>query len=203
MARRPNSNLVRRLLSGKDRLTPMEKEAIFEDVWQEIRPRPWRGLRPLLGLGAVVATGMALFFVIPTASGPNDRFATKGGGEAFLAVACVQGDKPAPCTPGRKLLFDVGPAAEGFFAAWAERPDGATIWYLPDREDQTSFPIDSNTRGVLSRAVVLGPEHIAGNYQVLGVFSDSPLSRQQLREVAAQNVQRPGIQIVRRQLEVR
>lgn len=58
--------------------------------------------------------------------------------------------------------------------------DDAWIWYFPSSPDGRSVALPSDG-GVLDLGIALGPEHAAGRYTVVGVFSDQPLDRAEVR----------------------
>lgn len=166
-------DLTARLLTGKRGLSRPEKEAIFARVLTRTTSRRGRFRWPALIL--TLSTATAAMFLLFRSPRPAE-FQARGGARASFRIACLAG----PCRTGGKLLFEVSALPGGYFAAFARRTDGTIIWYFPDRETGESVSV-LGAGGELGRAVVLGPEHVPGEYQVFGMVSPRPLSRADVR----------------------
>lgn len=167
-----DDRLVSRLLAGRDALSRVEKDALLDRV---TAPPPRRMRWAWLALPALAAAAVAVLVVKPS---HDTDFGTRGGSGTFAAlhVTC----SPA-CTAGGKLVLDVhGTTGYRYVAAFAKRADGTVLWYFPATDDARSVEVPAN--GVLDRSIVLGPEHVAGPYQIYGVFSNAPLTRAAIRD---------------------
>jgi len=170
-------HLIPRLLAGRDRLSRLEKEEILDNVLRASAPRRsrwWLAALPAFALAALV-----LVLALPRSGGRGSEFTARGGGKpvATFAATCN------PCTPGGTLLFDThGTTGFRYFAAFAKRADGTVLWYFPAESGASVDLVSQPTHGVLDRGIVIGPEHAPGTYRVYAVFSNEPLTRQQIRE---------------------
>src|SRR4051812_24497876 len=120
---------VARLLSGQNRLSRREKDALFERVVAELAPR--RTLRRpavLLALAGAAAAILALPWVIrDRRDRPADEpFAARGAAPADFGLVCT-GQPDGGCHPGQKLMFDLQGGAYRYFAAFARRDDGTIL----------------------------------------------------------------------------
>jgi hypothetical protein len=150
---------------------------------------------------------IALVVVVPRGSGPAEpELAARGGGDVTAFEPTCPGAPAAGCRTGDKLLFDVhGTSGYRYFAAFSRRPDGTIVWYFPT-SDGTSLDLSTHQRsGVVDQGVVLGAEHPAGRYQIYGVFSRTPLTRQAIRDRfdEAAHHAGPDTRVVTRELVVR
>ncbi len=181
MAIEEDRDLMARLLSGRDRSSRLEKEAIFQAVVEALpehkQPRRW--LKAALAGGALVSS-TAIMIVLFTPLDPP--FQTRGE-DANFHVFCEEHGKTSPCKQGSRLHFDVTPPhAHTFFAAFSERPDGTVIWYFPSSAKGPGLNLKRHSRqGLLDTGIQLGPEHTPGRYRVYGYFSKTPLSRDDIR----------------------
>jgi hypothetical protein len=167
-----DDRLVSRLLAGRDALSRVEKDELLDRV---IAPPPRRARWAWLALPALAAAAVAVLVVRPS---HDSDFGARGGSGTFAAlhVTC----SPA-CTAGGKLVLDVhGTTGYRYVAAFAKRADGTVLWYFPATDTATSVEVPAS--GVLDRSIVLGPEHVAGPYQIYGVFSNAPLARAAIRD---------------------
>lgn len=204
-------SLEARLLSGRNQLSRIEKEAILESVLDRVAladaaaaapdavqggsasPAPrqpdrrrlalWLG--PPLGLAAASLLGFLLLRPAPPQPG---ELTARGGSELSrqlpdFAPRCIDAQGPTACRPGRRLLFVLRrDETHPYFAAYAEHPDGTRLWYLPDSASGQSVDLRSAaTQDVLSTTIVLGSEHRPGRYRIHGVFSQTPLSRAEVQ----------------------
>lgn len=192
-----------RLLSGRNRLSRLEKEQILDSVLAETAPR--RRARWWFAAVPAVAAAVAIVVVLalPSQHEPAE-FTARGSGHALAAFepTCAGG-----CVSGSKILFDVaGTEGYRYFAAFSQRSDGTVLWYFPSSDADTSIDLAQQAgSGVLDRGIVIGSEHPAGTYRMFGVFSTEPLSRQQIRERFddATVTAGPGTSVIERELVVR
>ena len=198
---RRSDRLVPRLLSGRDRLSRIEKDAILEQV---LGARTSRRTRWMWFAAPVLAAGVAILVIAPWR---NDRAATEtiaARGGSARAIASLHVTCAGACTPGAKLLFDLhGTTTFRYFAAFAQRDDGTVLWYFPTSDAATSIELGNATSGVLEQGIVLGAEHPAGHYVVFGVFSNAPLTRAAIRDGFVESSRTlPGANVVTAELEV-
>ncbi|HEY4056151.1 MAG TPA: hypothetical protein VGM39_06055 [Kofleriaceae bacterium] len=188
--------VVGRLLAGRDQLSVNEKDAMLVRVMAQSAPasKPWWAF----GLAGVLAAAAVLVLVLMRGHSPaSEQIASRGKAASIMRVVCAESGGIGSCQRGGKLLFDLAPAGKAYFAAFAERPDGSVIWYTPADETGTSERV---TDGVAGLGIRLGDEHPTGTYRVHGVFSDEPLTREEIR--AAVNADRADIVDDVRTLEV-
>lgn len=186
--------LVSRLLSGKDELSVLEKDEILANVLAEVAPAKksfWRRpglLLPLVG----VAVALVLIPVVMRADGASstvDFFAARGHESRAAAVTLVcptpeGGIGKGACQADDKLIFDLSASAGySFFAAFARGEQGTVIWYFPEAEGGHSLNLEKSLdEGVLDRGVTLGADHPRGRYELYGIFSDEPLTRDLIKD---------------------
>jgi len=178
-----SKHLVARLLSGRNRLSRREKDVLFERVVAELAPRR-RFRRPaaLLALAGAAAAILALPWVIGDHGdrSVDEPFAARGAAPADLGLVCAGPD--GRCHPGQKLMFDLQGGAYRYFAAFARRDDGTIVWYFPDSPTGHSLELAGRlSHGVLDRGVALDERHGAGHYQVFGIYSAVPLTRDEIK----------------------
>jgi len=175
-----HEGLVSRLLSRRNRLSRVEKDAILECVLAEVAPASRRRRTAWLVAGLGLAAAAGLLLVLPRLSpspGRADETFTARGGGAPSAFRAHCGD--TGCRAGAKLVFEISEgAADRYFAAFARRADGTILWYFPETAAGTSKDLSRDLeRGVVTTGIVLGAEHPPGSYEVYGVFSRRPLDR--------------------------
>jgi hypothetical protein len=219
-----------RLLSGRNEPSVLEKEAALELVLAQVgappRRWPWGARVAAAGLPAFAAAlAVVLVFFVGSPSGDiasEDGFQARGDGTnasvASFALRCVNEDPAAAsrpddveCRQGTVLGFSASPpTGKTHFAAFAQRSDGAVLWYFPEAGGQSaSLKAEGGAKAVLPRGVPLGAEHPPGSYEVYGVFSSTPLSRERLRKILgpdlvgrADSVSGSSVVVARRQIEV-
>jgi hypothetical protein len=84
------------------------------------------------------------------------------------------------------LWFDFG-AAPGarYFAAFARSGSGTVIWYFPASASDHSIDLRERLhKGVLDQVVEIDAAYPSGAYEMYGVLSDTPLSRDEVRRMA-------------------
>lgn len=189
-----------RLLSGRDEPSVLEKEAALQRVLAQVSPKsrrwPWDvrvgWAAALPALGAAAAAVAMVFYMGDSSQESGNEFQSRGtDASASLSIRCVSAgaatavSADAGCARGTVMGFAASPPADKpYFAAFSQRSDGTVLWYLPS-PGETSEPLTPGDDGVavVPRGVPVGGEHSAGTYEVFGVFSSSPLSRAQLREI--------------------
>jgi hypothetical protein len=98
--------------------------------------------------------------------------------------ACVETGSRARCGADGTLAFVVERSAQSpsYLALLARTPDGGVLWYAPEATGQSLVLDPGVEQGrALREGVALAGSHAAGDYDVLVVWSDRPLSREQLR----------------------
>jgi hypothetical protein len=193
-----------RLLSGRNRLSRLEKEQILDRVLGEVAPTRRRSRWWFAAMPALAAAAVLLLVLVPWRSRHAADFTARGASHAVGAFEprCAHG-----CGAGDKLLFDLaGTTGYRYFAAFSQRGDGTVLWYFPTSDGATSLELGSELgSGVLDQSIVLGSEHAPGTYRVFGVFSTEPLTRAQIRERfdEAQLTAGPGTRVVEQELVIR
>lgn len=195
------NDLVPRLLSGRNRISRLEKERVLQQVLSQVAAaetekvatrRRNRWLWPgLLALASTTAGLALLWRVQQWPSRDGELWTRRGGpvapGQSQLQTVCSDGQKEVACAPGRRLLLGLSFAPERpFFAAYAVRPDGAVLWYVPAAATQASVDLRAwLRRGYLAESLLLGDEHLPGRYRLYAIFSPQPLERQSLKDLVA------------------
>jgi hypothetical protein len=176
-------------------------------VVAELAPR--RTLRRpavLLALAGAAAAILALPWVIGDRRDrpAEEPFAARGAAPADFGLVCT-GQPDGGCHPGQKLMFDLQGGAYRYFAAFARRDDGTILWYFPDSPAGHSIELAGRLpHGVLDRGVALDERHGAGHYQVIGIYSAVPLTRDEIKarfRPGAADLG-PGTSVVTRELAV-
>lgn len=204
-----NKRPLHRLLAGKNQLSRLDKEEIFENVLREVAPRRAPRTRTL---GILVASAVALAAIVALTlplgrREPDGRFAPRGGlAQASFELACPSSPR-GECRRGDRLLFYLdGHEGYRYFAAFARSADGRVVWYFPSAPKGGGVELAHALRErTLDRAIVLGPEHAQGRHDVYGIFSARPLDRQAIRDRfdAQRLAAGEGTRVVVRALEVR
>ena len=197
---------VARLLSGRNAPSVLERERQFERIFAAIEAdsKPARRyFRPFaFALGGSLCVLALLLLRRPAVP----EFAARGGpapsGVAFRPLCAGASD--AHCKQGSALAFEVTAGAElQYFAAFAQRPDGAVVWYFPEANG-VSVRLDRNASSpVLDRGARLGNDEPPGHYELYGVFSKQPLTRAQIKSALGADLQGTnGVNVLRRSFEV-
>lgn len=197
---------LNRLLAGRDALTQADKDAALEQVLEKLpaeppAERPAGLLAPWLRWAMV---GLCLVLLVPVGyrllSNREDQFTARGPADdkpSFAAV-CAATLAEGKCAAGGKLLFRVEPRGATHFASLSIGNGGAVVWYFAD-VGLENIAAD----GLLSVGVPLGPEHPAGRYDVVGVFADRALTKDEVRTLL-EAPEKPSVKaaVVHRALEV-
>jgi len=196
---------VARLLSGRNAPSVLEKERLFEHVFQQValETKPTRARwQPLAFAFASALCLVAVLLLRPHAP----EFAARGGlglSEPTFRPLCNSG-ADALCKQGQALGFEVMASAEPqYFAAFAQRPDGAIVWYLPEASGKSLQLSREPGSPVLDRGVQIGTEQPPGHYEVFGVFSSRPLTRAEIKSAVGDDLRGSrDVRVVRRSIEV-
>ena len=194
-----------RLIAGRNAPSVLAKEQLFERIYAQVQPKPERRPRgawlfaAVAGAAAVAAAAVLLVHPgEPEFQARGSRVAAASSPE--LVVSCPGA---GGCRVGSKLSFALRAQATSYFAAFARRFDGTIIWYFPEPESSSVAVPQTSEPALLDRAVLLGPEHLPGHYEVYGVFSRQPLTREQLKLKVREDLSgSPDAVVVRRPLEV-
>lgn len=205
----PDDRTIARLLSRKNSPSVVEKEAIFERVYERVQgeaaPSRAGGSVRLVWVWALGLAAAAAVALLWPGREPASELAARGGGEAngvALELSC--GRTAAPCRVAGSLAFELGPAPSTlYFAAFARRQDGTIIWYFPEAEAVGLKVKASSTPHVLERAVTLGPEHTPGHYELFALLSSAPMTRAQLKAALGPDLSGGSeLRVLRRSFEV-
>jgi len=203
----PSDARLNRLLTGRDKLSQADKDAVLEGVFarlpQEPSASPGPAFAPWLRW-AFAATALLLFvsagyFLFSPST--RSEFTSRGEARATRAfsIHCAQDMVEGRCARGGKLLFKVDPRGARWFAALARSESAAVVWYFEAVEIK-----DPSAGGLLEQGVPLGSEHAPGHWEVIGLFSERPLDKARIRALLEEGGAKDsaGIEIVRRPLEV-
>lgn len=198
---------IGRLLSGRARLSRPEHESIAARVLEataaEVVPASTSRSKWLWPTGLLLAAAAAVLLVVALPDGADpvdpdpDPFTARGGSEGPQ----LQLDCDPDCTPGSQVVLeasDIG--AYSHVAVFSFRDDGVAIWYAPGDKGGTSVPLAPGTRTLLPFRIELDEAHSQGRYDVVAVFSQTPLDRDALR--AAYQERPDTVAIVERVLVV-
>lgn len=197
---------LERLLSGRDAPSVSEREELFERIYAQTEAGRRRWLAPALGAALASAAAVVLMFM-QLRSPADAEFRARGSGLAMgpeLTLACTEG---VTCRPGDKLSLAVHAHAHAtestYFSAFARRFDGVVIWYFPEPMGASQALPSGGARAVLDRAVLLGPEHLPGRYEVFGVFTRRPFTRAELKLALGDDLAGSAeASVLRRSLEI-
>jgi hypothetical protein len=167
-----------RLLSGRPGPSVLEKEAIRERMLAQhsLRRRAlrWSWLVPL------AASATAAFVMARV--GDGDEFSSRGdrAEQPVLRVVCVDTGAVGSCPAGGTLAFQGAGTAYPYLAVFARRSDGLVIWYFPSATGPEDVAAP-DPRAPLAHGIRLGDEQPPGRYEIVGVFSQRPLSRSEVK----------------------
>ena len=178
------------MMLAEGRLGGAAKERVFDAVVSRVQPRrrPFT-LRAFLAAGLLAGGAAAALLLVPRTG--ND-FSAKGGagaGAPALEISCAGGSLDA-CPVGSRLIFGVEGATSGYLAAYADPAGGGErIWYFSaDGQSPALAPVAGTQ--VARKAILLGHEHVLGDYLVHVLVTARPLSRAELGQVPAVIAQR-------------
>lgn len=187
------------MLSGRDGPSVLEQETGFQRVMQQLEreraPRRWRLWAPATAMIAAAAAAVLLFARAP---GVEPPFAARGGGggHAALQVLCVEHGASGRCPSGGRLAFVAESDSHRYLALFVRRGDGLVIWYLPS-SGGTSAPIADQAGKPLRHGAQLGADQPPGEYEVFGVFSSTPLTREEIKRDLGPELRSSAHRVVR------
>ena len=202
---RDEDRAVARLLSGRDSLSQPEHEAILGAVLEATAAEPASEPERVrwwwpAGFAALLAVGLAVWLLPtdPPAPDPDDAFVARGGsdGAPQLELHC----EPTCRAEGRVELEVADTQDFEHVAVFAFREDGAVIWYAPATDEGKSVPLPDAPRGLLPFQIEIDDAHPPGRYEVVAMFSKTPLDRDAVR--AAYEAKSAEVVVVERTLEV-
>jgi hypothetical protein len=184
-----------RLLARKDDVTVQEKEQVLDAVLQTVKSERhsvegngvlwWTWAAGLAALLMVVAAGGFWYWGGAQPVTDEDAAFTPKGDmppTSHFQVHCVNGAGDGMCTPGARLIITVnGVRQPSYFAAFSIRQtDDVVIWMFPSRPNGQSIPIVGDGE-MLNQAILLDAHYPAGKYEIVGLISDHPLRRAQIK----------------------
>lgn len=193
-----DDRITSRVLSDSYGMAVDEHEELFDAIYDEVRAEEsedapdavaqtreadpagpaWPRLVALAALLLLVAVPAAIWFT--QGDDPQPEFRARGGGSSFQVV-CLEGDAEKPCGPGRSLNLVAQPSDDAkYFAAFGRTPDRTIHWYQPAAPDGTSHRLRDQAGATLPRNIKLS-ENLQGPLTVYGVFSEEPLTRDDIR----------------------
>ena len=202
-----------RLLAGRDRMSRMDKERVFDTVCAELaasepaQPRRRRYLIAALAGATAIAAIVPVILLTRSSTDDGELVARGGDGAPSFVLRCGASAGTGPCDRGETVAFDIArtAASHAHFAAFAQREsDGLIIWYFPATRDATSIDLARHTeRGLIDVGIMLGAEHEPGAYRVYGVFGPRPLSRDDVKAAVQADEAGDDIAVVTRTLVVK
>ena len=197
-----------RVLAGKDDVTVQEKEQVLDAVLGKLTgdvsaSENSSGLRwkwrVIVGAATAVFAIVAALWIWNARSNEavsnlsnnagRDILTPKGSGapSSFFYVRCIQGRSIGSCRPGARLAFgfnDLKPPA--YFSAFAIRQtDDTVIWMFPTTATGLSVLVPPN-RKVLKQAILIDEHYPPGSYEIVGLRSAHPLTREQIKLFVSQ-----------------
>jgi hypothetical protein len=198
----PSDDEIDRLLA-RGGLAGGQRERILGEVLTRTATVPRAGQRQRRwvwggGIGMAVAAGMAAIFFWPRAMDhPAGEFRAKGSAEApRIEMSCLEA-RVSACPRGSLIAFSIEglaqnpsaaspanggpPRSAGFVTAFADpEPPGERIWYLTNEPLLGLVPGRDDAARIVSKAIRIGDEHVAGSYRVRAMLTSRPLTRQYL-----------------------
>jgi hypothetical protein len=175
----PDDDEIDQLLA-RGRLSGPQRERIFDRLYESVRPAGMGVRSRLLFIATPLAVAAAIVLVLRSSSVTAPSFTAKGHRASRVEVVCSGGPLSA-CPRGSHLFFrfDAG-ASPAFVQAYAEpiNPNRERVWYFPTAATPAPRIESAADGGVLEKAIVLGPEHANGRYQVRIMLSATPMSRE-------------------------
>jgi len=168
-------------LLARGRLSAPQRERIWARLSWTSRAREvlsWKALRlglPVSAAGIVIVLLVARFVV-----DRQDAFVAKGGARSIVEVDCDRGSLGA-CPTGSRLIFRHARVTRPAYLEAYTDPLGRTgerVWYYPARAG-TPPRLDAADSELLRDAIVLGPEHTVGDYEIHVIVSTRPLERRE------------------------
>ena len=177
--RRPDAELDDLLARG--RLSAPARERIWARLsWFTRVRRALAGRALRWGVVIPLASVAVIVLALRLRTSGRDAFVAKGGGGSSIDVECDQGSLTA-CPTGSRLIFRHARSEQrGYLEAYSDPVGraGERVWYFPARAG-ASPRLDASQGGVLSDAVVLGPEHPPGDYAIHVLVSTRALDRRE------------------------
>jgi hypothetical protein len=152
-------------LLARGGLSGAARETILEQVLESTPRR--RATIQRWWYVAAIACGMLAVTPVLIRNTSDDGWRRKGQGAALpVQLECIGASLEA-CPVGSQLWFRISDvAAERRFVAFATDASKARIWYFPARSPLRSSADRDARSGWSKRAVVIGPEHRPGRFQV-------------------------------------
>lgn len=137
-------------------------------------------------VGGLVLLAMVLVVVVCARhSSPPARIAVAGERTAALRVDCRGDGRRCSLAAALRLVVGNGGRFRHVFAVGLD--DRAVIhWYLPRPPDVVSAVAPLGEDRVLGAPVPLAPDHVAGKLRVYALFSDAPVSAQEVTAATAE-----------------
>ena len=170
-----------------------ELDAVLGNVLETTgRRRAWTRWPSLLTTGfAAAAASVAIWLTWPVSHQVETPVTLRAKGAAHgasVSVDCTGGSLQA-CPRGSKLVFRVGRRDRALhIVAFAER-EGHRIVYFPVA-GQSAPRLDAGPPRFVEQAVVIGPEHVPGDYRVNILLTDQPVEEGAIDTLKAQPVTR-------------
>jgi hypothetical protein len=209
--------LAERMLHGGPASLGQPSPAAFERIGAAVvaeaaaagRPSAWQRLLQWLAAPrhwaplATGATAAVLLLALPwlLAPRPVEEFRARGGGAAAgerpagLRAFCLDGSGVTPrCSQAAQLRLTVsnGGHYQRVFVVGLDET-GELKWYAPRPPETTSVPAPAGVDVPLGAAVRLGVNHDPGKVRIYALFSDNPLSAEEI-EAAAERVRGARVQ---------
>ena len=187
----PSSSTLKRLEGAV-----LGASAAREPAWQ----RAWQWLAPPQRWGAGLAVAAAMVVLIPflaRSPAPHDEFQARGAQThertAGLRAFCI-GDEgvTARCLRTNQLrltLSNAGKFQKVFVVGFDD--DYNPKWYAPRPPDGVSVSAPDGVDQQIGAAVKLGVNHDPGKVRIYALFSDAPVSTQEV-EAAADRLRETG-----------
>jgi hypothetical protein len=188
---------IKRLLTGKNRLTKEEKEDIFLNTWSAVAKeqyeeskkgsrRAWRMIWATATILLIAGAGLLIWRGKSVQPGSMGTLTPRGHSESSdIAIRCASSQSNR-CGWNDALGFRIKENHMNYFAAFAIHQDSQKVlWYFPEHASSSSLNVSRHreVNGWLDRVIQIDNAHPAGRYEVVGVSSSIPLSRAQIRMI--------------------
>jgi hypothetical protein len=175
-------------LLGRGSIGATRRDAILQTVLARIgaeSPARTRWRWSFAGLGTVAVVAAAIFLLLPRFTQPGlSPFRAKGTAAKPPATSSVEleclGATLDACPTGSLLVVRVT-GVRGYVSAWADPVGGGErIWYFSADSHTPLVDAVLTPSASTTRAIKIGPEHLASTYVVEIRVTEQPMRREDL-----------------------
>lgn len=178
---------------------PEKKQHTWASLWSPV------AVRILTGAVVVCAVAVPAFFLV-LKSEDNGGYTARGNANIHtFSVSCLGAEKKDSCQHGDKLVFRVKTSDnKQYFSAFCRNEaNGSVIWFFPSTADGKSLYLTDMTQdGVIQRGIVIDQAFEPGIFEVFGLFSATPLTRDDVRAAFEESDEEPAYTIHSRSIRI-